>query len=101
MMDEEQQSANVVCLFVCPPGLYNAPERQRGQIKFCGRRSDMWSLGCMILELCIGKMLPPDFGFLDDKDDAQIIDLVKKTSLHPDRIGDEWIAEVLRGTLHP
>lgn len=38
-----------------------APEHQRGDLSQCGRRTDMWSFGCLVLRLCRPQGIPKEF----------------------------------------
>ena len=61
----------------------------------------MWSLGCLLVELCNGKMLPPEFKFLEDMQDDRIMDLIQQTRPARGHIEDAWIADILDHTLLP
>lgn len=69
----------VVCVVrcaCCDAALYSSPEAQREDWPACGRHSDMWSLGCCVLELC-GKRIPSEWAQLETMGDAQINQLVQ------------------------
>ena len=64
----------------------------------CGRRSDIWSLGCLILEMATGQLLPLEWGTLSSMHDSAITALIHK-SLPDPPLEDAWVTSVLVNAL--
>ena len=78
---------------------YSPPEIQREQWLLCGRKSDMWSFGCLMLELCTGSRLPSTWGQLKHRQDTTIVDMIKEEMPVGDHV-DPWIMAILYHSLH-
>lgn len=82
----------------CVAALYQAPELQREEFHVCGRHSDMWAVGCMVMELCSGSDLDPQWANLGRKTDAEVTEFQARERA---AIGvvDGWIDAILTHTL--
>lgn len=73
---------------------YKSPEVRRGS--FAGRHSDMWALGCSVLEACRGKRWEADWSKLMEDDD---INQFVEREIAGLATTDPWVLAVLRNTL--
>ena len=78
--------------------LYKPPEAQKGKVSICGRKSDVWSFGCMVLELVTGKLLPIEFASLAPRASVDVDTLVART-ISTTGITSSWVKDVLSYSL--